>query len=391
MKKILKNRLFYIAICCFLSIVFVATSGFLKFDTVKRFGTNYSIEKAKIIETDNTMLQPDPYIKGMFIGRQPVVLEILTGNHKGEKYEVMNMLSRSFNIFAKEGKTVICNIRVNEYDVVDGVDIYGHNRDGMIITLALLFVALLILVGGQKGFYSVFSLTFTLIVIIFFMIPLIIKGYNPILLASITAILTTTLVLFIVSGVNEKSISAIIGIIGGLVVAGIVSYVAGYYGSISGINMENSEEIISLTYDTPIRVPELLFAGIIISSLGAIMDVGMSISSAIFEIKEANNRLNSKQLFKSGINIGRDIMGTMSNTLILAFAGSSISLMIIIYLYNIEYLRLINLDILDIEIIQGLSGSIGLILTIPITAYVASKLATIENKKSSKGEKKARK
>jgi uncharacterized membrane protein len=179
----------------------------------------------------------------------------------------------------------------------------------------------------------------------------------------------------IVGGLNTKSGAAIVGIVAGVAAAGVIAFVAGKLGNLSGLHIEEASEMISLAQDTQLKVPELLFAGIIISALGAIMDVGMSISSAIFEVRAANEKLGMRQLYKSGMNVGRDIMGTMSNTLILAFAGSSISILIILVLYNLPYLRLINLDILAVELLQGLAGSIGLVLTIPLTAVCAAYVA----------------
>ena len=115
-----------------------------------------------------------------------------------------------------------------------------------------------------------------------------------------------------------------------------------------------------------------MFAGIIISSLGAVMDVGMSIASVVFEIHEKAPGLSKTELFKSGMNVGKDIMGTMANTLILAFTGASLSIMILLMAYNMPYFRAINLNVVSTEIIQGLSGSIGLILTVPITSLVCA-------------------
>ena len=115
-----------------------------------------------------------------------------------------------------------------------------------------------------------------------------------------------------------------------------------------------------------------MFAGIIISSLGAVMDVGMSIASVVFEIHKKAPGLSKIELFKSGMNVGKDIMGTMANTLILAFTGASLSIMILLMAYNMPYFRAINLNVVSTEIIQGLSGSIGLVLTVPITSIVST-------------------
>ena len=120
-----------------------------------------------------------------------------------------------------------------------------------------------------------------------------------------------------------------------------------------------------------LKVKGLMFAGILVSSLGAVMDVAMSISSSMFEIKSINTKLNKMQLFKSGMNIGKDIIGTMTNTLILAFTGGALCTLILLYSAKMSFSRIINLDFLGMEIIQGLAGTIGIILTVPATVLLA--------------------
>jgi len=238
----------------------------------------------------------------------------------------------------------------------------------------------LVVVGRKKGFYSVLSLLFTLSVVVFFMIPLIMEGHNPIVLAVVTAVLTAVFSILLVGDVNAKSFAAIGGTVTGVAIAGAVGVMAGQLAHISGLNLEHMQELAyQQGRDGLIRLPLLLFAGIIIASLGAVMDVSMSIASSVFEMKRVNPSLSMGKLYKSGMNIGRDIIGTMSNTLILAFAGTSITVMVIIATYQLPYIRLINLDLLAVEVIQGLSASIGLVLTVPITAVLAAFLAAKHN------------
>ena len=141
---------------------------------------------------------------------------------------------------------------------------------------------------------------------------------------------------------------------------------------LTGITGEASEQLVYIVSDFPINIRGIMFAGIIISSLGAVMDVGMSIASVVFEIHTKVPGLSKTELFKSGMNVGKDIMGTMANTLILAFAGCSLSIMILLMAYNMPYFRAINLNTVSTEIIQGLSGSIGLVLTVPITSLICT-------------------
>ena len=122
------------------------------------------------------------------------------------------------------------------------------------------------------------------------------------------------------------------------------------------------------------QVQWLLTAGILISSLGAVMDVSISIASSVQEIYSLNPKLTEKELFISGMNVGRDMMGTMVNTLILAFAGTSLSMFIVIYSYNLTNNQLFNMDMVNIVVLEGLTGSFAVILTVPIIAYISSQL-----------------
>ena len=138
--------------------------------------------------------------------------------------------------------------------------------------------------------------------------------------------------------------------------------------------MSNIETLVYLGQNTQIKIGGLLFAGILIASLGAVMDVAMSVSSAIAEIHDKSKKLGMKELFISGMHVGKDMMGTMSNTLILAFAGGSISVLVLDYAYNLPLRQIINSYSIGIEIMQGIAGSIGVILTVPTTAFMAALL-----------------
>lgn len=371
----------FIVAAALISVVIILTSGMFGerdatgYTLSQYMQSQYNVVKARVVSTDDSRLSEEPYIRGMMIGVQPVRIELIQGKYRGRVFDVSNTMSRAFNIHLKPGMTFLCMLQ-EEDGALKRVDVYGYNRDYVIYGLAVLFLAIVFLVGRKKGLYSMISLVFTLVVIIYFLIPRILAGYDPVFMSILASVLIAVISTFIVSGFNAKSISAIIGVILGVSIAGLVSVVAGRLANLSGINTNEAEEMIALSDAIPIQVPELLFAGIIVSALGAIMDMGMSISSSIFEIRSVRPELTAGELYRSGMNVGRDVIGTMTNTLILAFAGSSLTVIIIIALYYLPYLRLINLNLLGLEIIQGLSGSIGMILTVPVTAACAAFLAS---------------
>lgn len=276
-----------------------------------------------------------------------------------------------YDVVAEDGMEIVLAVREREGQPPSfGVDTYA--RDKVLYILIFLFIFVLIGVGRIKGLMALISLVITGLLIAFFMLPLMFKGYSPILLAVITASIVIFISLMLIGGFNKKSLAAIIGTSAGVVIAGIISLISGRLAHLTGITGEASEQLIYIVSSFPINIKGIMFAGIIISSLGAVMDVGMSIASVVFEIHNKVPELNKAELFKSGMNVGKDIMGTMANTLILAFAGCSLSIMILLMAYNMPYFRAINLNMVSTEIIQGLSGSIGLVLTVPITSMVSA-------------------
>lgn len=154
--------------------------------------------------------------------------------------------------------------------------------------------------------------------------------------------------------------------------AGVFALIFGKAAEISGYNVSDIENLIYVQDMTGIKVGELLFAGILIAALGAVMDVGMSVASTLNELKENNSDMKTGELFRSGMNVGRDMMGTMSNTLILAFTGGSINTLVFIYAYNYEYRQVMNMYSIGIELMQGLSSSMGVVLAVPFTSMIAA-------------------
>jgi len=361
-------------------IFFIASSLFYYFIIYNR---NSSVDndnkeiiyvRAKVLEVISSDLTEEGYIPGVYIGTQELKIEILSGKFKGQKLILTNSRLHGdlvYDVVAEDGMEIVLAVREREGQSPSiGVDTYA--RDKVLYILIFLFILVLIGVGRIKGLMALISLVITGLLIAFFMLPLMFKGYSPILLAVITASIVIFLSLMLIGGFNKKSLAAIIGTSAGVVIAGIISLISGRLAHLTGITGEASEQLIYIVSSFPINIKGIMFAGIIISSLGAVMDVGMSIASVIFEIHNKAPELNKAELFKSGMNVGKDIMGTMANTLILAFAGCSLSIMILLMAYNMSYFRAINLNTVSTEIIQGLSGSIGLILTVPITSMVSA-------------------
>ena len=180
--------------------------------------------------------------------------------------------------------------------------------------------------------------------------------------------------LILLDGPSRKSLCAILGCVGGVAAAGLFAALVGTLTPMDGFNMSEAENLLLYGAEKGLSIRGLLVCGVLVAALGAVMDVAMSIASAAWELREHNDGLSRRELFRSGMNIGRDAMGTMANTLILAFAYSSFNLLILIQIYDIPFLQLANTDFLCIEMLQSVAGSMGILLTVPLVAAISAYL-----------------
>lgn len=329
-----------------------------------------SFDKAVVEDIIKDNIQRD----GSRVGRQTVRIKMLSGSYKGR---VLNATSTSGYLYGadcEKGMKVIVSLSVSGDNYV--ATVYSYNRGPIVYAFVGIFVLILWAIGGKKGFKSVVGLAFTFICIVFLFIPMIYRGYSPFLSAVVVGILVTIVTMYLIDGLTVKSVSAVLGTIAGVIIAGGAASAFGYFAKISGYNVSEIEDLVVISSKTHLNIGGILFAGILIASLGAVIDVSMSVASTINEIHEKNPELSFKELFVSGINVGKDMMGTMSNTLILAFTGGSINTLLLIYAYNMKYNQVINMYSVGIEIMQGVSGSIGVILTVPIVSFITCRLLT---------------
>ena len=342
-----------------------------KDDFKKYDNSTLSYEKARVISVIKENLEKEQISNRRYSGIQDLEVELLTGELKGEKAEVTNYITQKHNVVAKEGKEImVCVDRPSE-DFYK-VSIYNYSRNNHIYIIVIVFFVIMVLIGRGKGFRSMIGLLFTFYSIIFFMIPFIYRGYSPIILSIIVSIISTIVTLFLLNGWSRKTIVATLATCVGVIISGVIFYLISNLLNISGFNLDEAESLILIAQNTGLKIRDILSSGILISSLGAVMDVAMSIASSIYEINELNRDLDMKTIFNSGINIGRDMIGTMSNTLILAFAGTSLSTMLALYSYNTQFNQLMSSDFIAIEFAQSISGSIGIILAVPITSVISA-------------------
>ena len=343
---------------------------------------------AKVTGISNDNAAPDTWTEGRRIGNQELKIKILTGKHKGAVLDTINYIDAYYNVDAKLGTRIIVRLDYNDEGDLYVVAVTNYDRSTVLIIALAVFAAFIMVAGGKQGVRALLGLLFTLLNLWFILIPLVLKGVSPIFSAILISAYTSAGALLVLTGFTKKTLCAFLGCVGGVMAAGIFAWIVTTLTPMNGFNMSEAEELILRASDLPLKISGLLISGILLSALGALMDTSMSIVSALHEVYEQNPSLTRKQIFRSGMNIGRDTMGTMANTLILAFVGSAFNLLILFQVYKYPMIQILNSDMIVIEILQGIAGSIGIIATTPLVAALSAVIFQTRkerNVKSSKG------
>ena len=362
-KKAVRYLIYLLLVCVFAVFVF-KLNQVEKTELVVRTGQTF--EKGKITE----ILQDNLDSNGTRVGEQKVRVKMLTGVRKEEELDVTSSSGYLFGAACTVGMKVIVMQSVAGETTIASV--YSQDREWVIYIFAILYLLALCIIGGKQGIKGCLGLIFTFFCVIFVYLPLVYLGYSPFWSAVFICFLTTLVTMYLIGGSTKKTCAATLGTLAGVVLAGISAWCFSKASGISGYNVSDIETLMTLWNTNRIQVGGLLFSGLLISCLGAVMDVAMSISSAIDEIYKQNSSLTRKELFKAGMRVGRDMMGTDSNTLILAFAGSSVSTLLLDYAYDLPYQQIINSNNIGIAIMQGLAGSFGIVLSVPLTVLICT-------------------
>ncbi|SCN23541.1 YibE/F-like protein [Clostridium sp. N3C] len=346
-----------------LRIIFSILSLFLIL-TLSPFGiknddyNNKDLYRAVVLET----LESDS------TDTQKIKVLVEEGKFNGKEFNINNTLMLSDNLLTlkKNDKIVLL---INEYE--DGsldITTYQYVREKKILHLVLFFILLVLIVGGFKGVHAVLSVAFTIAVISILLIPRLIRGDNPITVTIICSLIIAFFSLIIQQGFSKKTFSSLIGTLGGVSIAGIVTLIMSKSLQVS-INSEDAIGLMQVTQGYNFNFQALLFSSIVIGALGANIDMSMSIATAMNELKESTPSISRNDLIRAGMNIGRDVIGTMSNTLVLAYVGSALVSLMIFVGYNVNLSYIINLEDISMEILRSLAGSIGIILCVPLTVF----------------------
>lgn len=331
--------------------------------------------RGKVIEITSEDLDLD-FGGGMSGDVQYFKVEVQSGELKGQILELENTSfgDEVYDLWFEAGDRVF--IEVYETDQGFSGHVVDYQRDIYLSILLVVFLVIIILIGKIKGIKAIVSLGVTIILILKILIPMILRGYSPFYMSLLIAFASTLITYIIIGGFTSKIIGALAGTLVGLFLSASISFIISGLAHIKGISGDEINMLLYLPTEINLDLTGLFLGGVIIGALGAVMDVSISISSSISEIKKNSPMISFKGLFLSGMEVGKDIMGTMTNTLILAYTGASLPLLLIINAYDFSFTRMINMEFIAIEFVRAMAGSIGLIVAIPATALTTAYLMT---------------
>lgn len=312
--------------------------------------------------------------------------EIKDGEYKGEVVEALqtidSLYAGSQYIKPVEVGDQVMLVYSEDQTMTDTAwQFSDYYRFGSMAVLACIFMALILLIGRWKGVNTLLSLLFTFLFVFLVFVPAVMAGYNAYLWSVITCVFTIVMTLLLINSMSKKTLATIIGCISGTLIAGIVTIIMSNLMGLTGFTDEHSYYLTMLDTKSPIDLKAVIFAAIIIGAVGAIMDVAMDIASSLNELSQHVPDITFGQLCKSGMNIGRDIMGTMANTLVLAYIGSSLSCIMILLTYAVSVIDLLNREIIIVELLTAIAGSLALLLTVPCTVVTCGLLYIGRRKK----------
>lgn len=356
------------------SIIVLLPNGF-----ETRADKNTTRVRALVLETDNSLIVETGIIK---TGTQSLKIKILNGKFKGEELTAFNQLVGRMEFdkfFLPKDKTLtVLNLNEDNSQIISAT-VVDHYRIRLEAFLLTLFVIILVAFAGWTGVKAMLSFMFAGIAIWKLLLPGLLKGFAPIPLSLAIVALLTSVIIFLVAGTNKKGLSAFLGAMSGVAVTCIMAILFGTLFNIHGAIKPFSETLLYSGYNY-LNLTEIFLAGIFISSSGAVMDIAMDISASQAEVYQANKEISRKELRRSGFEVGKAVVGTMTTTLLLAYSGGFSALLMVFIAQGTPMINILNLNYVSGEILHTLVGSFGLVLVAPFTAIIASWIFTRRTK-----------
>lgn len=384
-KLLYKNSFIYFLVIV-LSTVFIIAGYFICKYEKKSEASDPEMYPAKVTEVYNVIDSSyELEGEGNTVEQKTILfLAKITGkDKKGEVVEAYQKIDGLYYYQPKEvekGDKILLKNDVNLDTGENDWSYVEHNKLTPIIGLIALFLLLILIIGRRKGVSTIISLVFTAAAIFAVYVPSILKGFNVYLSTIIISVFIVLMSLLILNGADKKTFCAILGNLGGIAIAGILAIIMNKILNITGLMDEDFVYLTLLNEDNPIDLRGIIWGSIVIGSLGAIMDVAMSIASSMNELAETMENKSFSKMLKSGMNIGKDAIGTMTNTLILAYIGGALASVLLLVANNKSLMYLFSLEFIMIEIVQAIVGSIGILVAVPVTALLSARIFNISDK-----------
>jgi uncharacterized membrane protein len=360
-----KELIFTLVFLVLILILILIPTGF-----ARQIYVNSEGAKARVIEVDNSSIYYNGIIRQ---GDQVCFIEILSGEHKGETAEAINLLSGKMDIdkLFEPGDTAWVIIENDTAGNITFVNMVEHYRVGKEFLLIALFAGLIIIFSGFTGVRTLLSFAFALLAIWKLLIPLTLKGYPPMLVALVVGCLITVATLFLVAGLSKKAYAAIGGALACSLVTCLLSVVFTKYFAIHGSVLQWSESLLYSGYQN-LDLTQLYMAGVYLACSGAILDLAIDISAALDELVAHKPGITRSELIRSGLTIGKSVVGSQTSTLLLAYMGSYLSIMMVYMAQATPFMSILNSKTIAAEILHTFVGCIGLVLVSPATSLISA-------------------
>ncbi len=318
---------------------------------------------------DSTIENKSIYFTGVF----------KSGPYKGKQVEMLQFIDYMYAVQPKSvtaGDNIIVSYAQDPLTSQKIWMFIEYDRIGYVIAICLLFCAFIVIIGRKKGLATLLSLVFTCCAIFTVYIPSILNGRNIYMMTVIIAGYIILMSIILINGINKKTLCAILGNIGGVAIAGILTTICSHLFGLTGVVDEDCMILMYVNSAHPIDLRAVVWGSVVIGALGAVMDVAVSLASAMNELAQHMEGRSRLKMIRSGMNIGKDAIGTMTNTLILAYIGGSLATVLLLISSNKTPIHLFNTEMILVEVLQAVVGSTGILFAVPVTVVISAYLFT---------------
>lgn len=359
------QRILAIFVCLVTAVLAFLPSVSVSFQSLVSDTVSYL--PGTVLEVVEEDLTPSDLKGGPQLGEQTLTIELKDGS----QITLTNYLTNTHNILAREGMRVVVCVDAPE-NVEPYYTLYQYDRSVGLGVAVAIFLLLMLLVGGEKGFYATLALAFSLVFLLKITVPVIYSGGSPILAGLAMVLVSTAVTVFLIYGLSPRGVLGIGVVLAGEFVACGLFLLFSVLLHLSGFKSSDAENLLVAAQNTGLNISTVLFAATMIASLGAVMDVAVSLLSALWEVRLADPDITGRGLWRAGLRMGRDMIGTMSNTLIFAFAGGSLTTLLVLMTYGTDPVQLLHSDYIALELAHGLCGTCAVILTVPLASLVSA-------------------